>query len=462
MNILPKNAPQRFASILLVILAMSTVGYAQDEVPTDDVPLRSSLRNSVPSSNWVDFRDATSETLMFNPGDKQEKDMVAGDVDRDGDMDILIARKAPYSNRGACKNFLLINEGGRLFNRTSEHIPGFMTADDARDIALFDANNDGWLDIVVVTTSGEQPRLFINKASGIDPEATDKDQKIWLGFEESENWFTPVFNPGPKFRAVAVGDVTGDTFADLYFVDYNNSLEDRLLVNDGSGKFVDETLLRLTPEMAESNFGTQAIIADWNRDGFSDILKLTTTSGAEDNGRPEAIRLLINNPENEGHFSSFQDLPFHETYTVEGADFNNDGRMDLYAVSDNVDYVIWNNSSNTDGTINVTMKSVVSDRRESYGGNTHAWDIDGDGLRDVGVSGKRVAFLQNKAGDRLFDPNTDVALEWNLLRAHDFCWIDINNDGMIDVFMGTATGYKMFVQDPTEPGDKPATNESKK
>ena len=458
MHISPKNATQRFASFLLVVFAMSTVGYAQEAVPS----IQSRFVSPQQNSSWLDFRDATAETLML-PGDNQEKDMIAGDVDRDGDMDILIARKAPYSIRGACKNYLLINDGnGRLFNLTAEHIPGFMTADDSRDIALFDANKDGWLDIVVVNTSGEQPRLFINKGNGVNPETKDKDQKGWLGFEESENWFKPLFDPGPKFRAVAAGDVTGDGYDDLFFVDYENSLEDRLLVNDGTGKFVDETLLRMTPEMSESNFGTKAIIADWNYDGYNDILKLTTTVNPEVGGRPEAIRLLINDPKSKGNFASFQDLPFHETYTVEAADFNNDGRLDLYAVSENVDYIIWNNSSNTDGTINVTMKNVFSGRTEDWGGNTHAWDIDGDGLRDVGVSGSRIAFLKNKSGERLFDPNSEITREWNLLRAHDFCWIDINNDGMIDVFVGTQRGYRMFVQDPTELGNKPADDKSKK
>ena len=108
------------------------------------------------------------------------------------------------------------------------------------------------------------------------------------------------------------------------------------------------------------------------------------------------------------------------------------------------------------------MKNVFSGRTEDWGGNTHAWDIDGDGLRDVGVSGSRIAFLKNKSGERLFDPNSEITREWNLLRAHDFCWIDIKNDGMIDVFVGTQRGYRMFVQDPTELGNKPADDKSKK
>lgn len=449
---------QRFriaiARLLVVSLVLALGGqFCAGQTSEGDL----SEKKPATKTSWVDFKDDTTNVLMFNTGDRDEKDIAAGDVDQDGDFDILIARKAAYGREGARTNVLLINDGERLFDRTAEHIPGFLTPDDASDIALFDANNDGWLDIIVVTTSGEQPRLFINKAKGPDPESDDQDKEIWLGFEEKKRWFSPAFEPGPKFRAVAAGDVTGDGYNDLFFVDCNNSLEDRLLINNGSGKFTDETLLRMTPEMSDSNFGTQAIIADFNYDGANDILKLTT------DGQPEAIRLLINDPENEGNFTGFQDLPYHETYTVEAADFNNDGRLDLYAVSDDVDYIIWNKSSNGDGTINVGLTNVPSQKTDRYGGNTHTWDIDGDGLSDIGVANpdRRVAFLKNRAGKLLFDPDEDSTFEWNTMQTHDFCWIDINKDGMIDLFIATATGYQFFLQDPPELGSSRANSKAK-
>ena len=441
-----------FAIAVFVFAIDSQFCAGQESVAQQEQP------KPVTASSWVDFKNASENVLMFHTGDRLEKDIIAGDVDRDGDVDILIARKAAYGRKGAKTNMLLINDGGKLFDRTAEHVPGFLTPDDARDIALFDANNDGWLDVIVVTTSGEQPRLFINRTMGQADESDDLDKEVWLGFEEKKNWYSPAFNPGPKFRAVAAGDVSGDGYQDLFFVDYENSLEDRLLINDGTGKFTDETLLRMTPEMAESNFGTQAIIADWNYDGVNDILKLTTDA------QPQAIRLLINDPNNEGNFAAFQDLPFHETYTIEAADFNNDGRLDLYAVSDDVDYIIWNKSSNTDGTINVSLTNVESKRTDRHGGNSHAWDIDGDGLSDIGVSNadSRVAYLKNRAGKSLFDPNDDKSLAWNTMYTHDFCWVDINKDGMIDIFVATSEGYVFFLQDPPERGSRAKKDNSSK
>ncbi len=380
---------------------------------------------------------------MFDTFDSQAKDLAVGDVDKDGDMDIVVVRKLPFSNPGARTNYLLINEDGKLFDRTSNFVPGFNQPDDSRDVALFDANNDGWLDMVICTTFSQQPRLFINQGKG-------KFHFGWQGFREEKNWFSPKFKPGPKFCAVTAGDVTGDGFDDLFFVDYDNSLEDRLLINDGKGHFTDETLGRMTAQMSLSAFGTKAIIADWNYDGVNDIVKLSTFNG------PSVIRLLINDVNNEGNFIAFQDLPFDATCMLEAGDFNNDRRMDIFAVSDVSDYIIFNDSSNSDGTINTTTMNVDSNRTNGFGGNAHAWDINNDGWTDIGVADvdpdvagcdRQIGLLRNNKGTNLSDPNNDLTLSWNSQGVYDFCWIDINNDGLIDMFQATCHGYKLFVQD---------------
>ena len=49
----------------------------------------------------------------------------------------------------------------------------------------------------------------------------------WLGFDDPIVLFT-----GNNFCAVAEGDITGDTYDDLFFVSYEDSTEDQLLIND--------------------------------------------------------------------------------------------------------------------------------------------------------------------------------------------------------------------------------------
>lgn len=282
----------------------------------------------VAQSNWVDFVNETSR-MQFNTIDDEEKDIIAGDVDNDGDDDILIARKVPFSTPGARANILLMNENGILVDRTSTFMPTFASdPDDSRDVRVFDANNDGWLDVVTVNTFSEAPRLYINQCNDGNGD--------WQGFTDVANWFSPSFPVGPKFCGVGIGDINADGFDDLLFVDYDNSLENRLLINNQDGTFTDETTARLSAAAAAVSFGTSAAIIDFNYDGFNDIVVLE--SGL--------IRFIRN--DGTGHFlnnSQIQNLSTSAVYMFEVADFDNDGRDDLYIIDDGQDFLIFNAST---------------------------------------------------------------------------------------------------------------------
>lgn len=402
--------------------------------------------DALAQSTWVDFNDDRSR-LQFNTNDTEEKDVIAGDVDQDGDQDIVVVRKFPFSFEGARPNLLLMNEAGNLVDRTTEMIPAFNDPTDDRDVQLFDANNDGWLDIVTVTTFSESPRLYINQGNNSEGK--------WLGYVNSPNWFSPAFSIGPKFCGVGVGDVNMDGYNDLYFVDYDNILDNRLLMNNGDGTFTDESMTRLSFDARTVGFGTGAFITDFNYDGFPDIVSLESTVEGGGAGVGRGIELCVN--DGTGHFNLVQVLPSVLTYMQELADFNNDGRDDLYVVSDTQDYIIFNNSSNPDGTINFTTTNVINSTfTAGFSGNVHAADVDNDGLIDMGVCDvdvdvpgcvRRFALLRN-TGTTLTDPNNGVnPLGWNERGSHDMCWIDINSDGALDMFMATCDDYHMFVND---------------
>lgn len=389
-------------------------------------------------SNWVDFNSEPAR-LQFDTKDDMEKDIVTGDLDNDGDDDILVVRKVPFSSPGARANLLLMNEAGILVDRTDQFMPTFSSIpDDARDVQVIDVNNDGWLDAVTVTTFSDIPRLYINQGS---------DNGQWLGFEDRPNWYSPEFPVGPKFCAVGVGDVNHDGFDDLFFVDYDNFLENRLLINNGDETFTDETTSRLSPAIASVGFGTSGAIVDFNLDGFNDILVLES-----------GLMRFIQNDGN-GFFlqnNQVQTLANSAVYMFELADFNNDGRMDIYITDDSQDYVIFNNSTNANGTVSTSVQTHVnSNRTTGFNGNTHPADVDDDGWIDMGVCDVDVdipgcdrtyAVLRNNMNG-LTDPNNGITLPWNLNGSHDMCWIDINCDGRQDMLVADCDGYHMFVQD---------------
>ena len=424
--------------------------------------MRSSLSSLLPSvlllasgaasplpAQWVDFVEETAVRISGPPqvttADPEEKDLAAADFDLDGDLDVVVVRKVPFSVPGARTNVLLMNEDGVLVESTAAYCPDFAIPDDSRDVACADVDNDGWTDLIVVTTFDDPPRLMMNLGAA---------GGVWQGFAEEPNWYQPAFNPGPQFCAVSVGDVTGDGFVDLFFVDYDNDLEDRLLINDGTGHFTDETATRLAPGFEISAFGTGTAMADFNLDGYLDIVKISTLFG------PKILPILWN--DGTGHFMSRQLLPFEEVYMLDVADYNNDGRPDLYIESDHQDYQLINLATNPDGSIQVQRVDVTgSSRTAQFGGNVHSADVDNNGFLDVGVAdvdtdvagcNRRFALLLNQQSlsgtDGLSDPYNGLTLDWHTQGNHDFLWLVLDEDGFLDLLQGTCDGLRFFRQIP--------------
>ena len=228
---------------------------------------------------WVEYLDETDSRLSVDSAlganDMQEKDYAVGDVDNDGDQDVVVVRKEPFTSSGRDINLLWMNEGGVLVDRTSAYATasdvagdqGFLTHTNDRDVKLADLNGDGWLDVVTATTLTDNeskhlshPRIYINLG---------EDNGNWLGFRH-EDARMPEMHPeaGPRFCSVAVGDIDGDGDMDLYFGDYDSGTtqiydyNNKLLVNDGNGFFSDQSDSRLTFEMRESAFGAASVFKE--------------------------------------------------------------------------------------------------------------------------------------------------------------------------------------------------------
>ena len=427
------------------------------------------LLSSGAFAQWVNFIDETdtrivvsniSDNVDNNAVDDQEKDFAVGDFDRDGFEDLVVVRKVPFSTPGKKTDLLFMNRNGMLLDETDIYVPEFLSGNtDARDVVVVDVNGDDWLDLFIVSTFQDQPRLFMNRGND-----TNGD---WLGYVDESTTRLPFLTLDLiQFCAGWSGDLTGNDAPDIYMVNYGegNTAKDVLFINDGNGNFTDESEARLG-DLRNSSFGTGAEIYDVDGDGDLDLLKNMGTNAIPPFNDLGTAALFNNG---DGTFTNFQNFPGEATYMFTTGDLNDDGMLDFYLVDDFDDYTVKITSFVQDQSLTLQQEFIDSDRTDVWGGNVKMVDIDKDGDLDVtiasvdtdappcetanndgGTGGARTFVLFQNEGvhsGNIVDPYDGQTNIWDISNYdHDF--IDINNDGYMDIIMGTCDGYKIFVND---------------
>ena len=106
------------------------------------------------AGDWIEYTNETASRLIADASlgakDTKEKDYAWGDVDRDGDIDLVVVRKEINTNSIGYQNVLFMLEGrddgqainGVLVDRTTEYIPQFLDITNDRDVALVDLDGD--------------------------------------------------------------------------------------------------------------------------------------------------------------------------------------------------------------------------------------------------------------------------------------------------------------------------------
>lgn len=417
-------------------------------------------------NDWVAFENESGDRIQAASGlvasDPREKDYAWDDLDMDGDIDMVIVRKLPFTTPTGFRNVLLMNEGvadgqamdGVLVDRTDLYAvqsddgsQGFLDPTNDRDVEIVDVNGDGWPDIVTATAYGQgdsksmsHPRIYINLGE-IDGE--------WQGFEYQANRI-PQLQEAPNTCGLSSGDITGDGAPELYFVTYNSSFEDFLLINDGNGFFTDESDARLTSAMRSSSFGTAAEIEDMNLDGWKDIVK-------SENG---PVEVLYNS--GNGFFTQAEDVAGGANYHQSVGDLNNDGLLDIICSNDGIDHFLLNQGNGQDGLVDFQSKSFQwsSGGDDGFGSDSLTVDIDNDGFNDVliadvdvdiGGCSRRLHIFHNQ-GDvpnvSLIEQGTGGIPTNMLAGTHDVACFDINGDGWKDLIIGRCNSTEVWMQDP--------------
>ncbi len=258
--------------ILLDVAANRYIEVRQeDAAPTDGPATRPSsppIFRAVDESLLPDFEhhentfiDFNREILIPHRVSLDGPAIAVGDVNRDGADDVFLggAKWQPSALYvSTASGFLRTNEA--LWSADSLH--------EDVDAAFLDADNDGDLDLYVVSGGNEfwgendalRDRLYVNDGRGL--------------FTRSRDALPSIFENG---CCVAPADYDGDGDVDLFVGsrvvsrNYGLSPASYLLQNTGSGVFTDVTAER-APDLRTAGMVTSATWSDYDADGQLDLI----------------------------------------------------------------------------------------------------------------------------------------------------------------------------------------------
>ncbi len=327
--------------------------------------------------------------------------------------------------------------------------------------AFFDYDNDGWLDIFVLsgtrldgTPEGATNRLYKNNRDGTFTDVTEKAGLARTGWAS----------------AVAVGDYNNDGFEDLFVTYWGQNI---LYRNNGDGTFTDVTKEAGLLD-ARRRWGAGCTFVDYNRDGYLDLFVSNylefdfakvpkpggnincTWKGIPVNCGPRGLPPGTHSLYRNNGDGTFTDVSVASgvaratgTYgmTVVAADFDNDGWPDIYVACDSTPSLYFRN--NRDGTFTEEGLergvALNEDGMEQAGMGLGVGDYDLDGNLDIFKThfSDDTNILYRNNGKGVFE---DMTIRAGLAVETRFVgWgagiVDLDNDGWPDIFFVTGSVY---------------------
>jgi hypothetical protein len=326
-------------------------------------------------------------------------------------------------------------------------------------VALFDYDNDGWLDLYVVNgakmtglkkTGAEYAnRLFRNTGGGTFTDVTEAAGVAGRGYD----------------LGVVTGDYDNDGHADLFVAGLRRNT---LFHNNGNGTFTDVTeaagLAQPDPQYG-TRWAVAAAFVDYDRDGWLDLFvsnycvwdpatePLCGKPDSADYCHPKQYQGLPNSlfrNTGKGTFTDVSAASGIRAHVGKGmgigvADFDDDGWTDLFVSNDTVPSFLFMNNRNGTFTESAFERAVAfTERAEALSGmGADARDVDNDGRPDVfqtALANETFPLFKN-LGAATFEDVTARSGVGALSRPRAG-WgngiVDLNNDGWKDLFVACA------------------------
>jgi hypothetical protein len=290
-------------------------------------------------------------------------DVFAADLDGDGDNDVLVASKGHTQQEG--KVVWFINNDGQGSFLTQPQIISELTLG---AVSVFATDLDGDNDLDVLSASFDDNKVAWYKNDGLGNFGT---QQI-------------ITNTAYSTRDVFAADLDGDNDMDVLTVSTGTDKVIWFENLDGLGNFSIEQVIN-----SNTNGPLSVYAADLDGDGDLDVIS---------NSPADNKVFWYENLDGQG--TSFdsekiisQNLIF--PFDVYAADLDNDGDMDVLAVSSNDDKVVW--FENLDGFGDFGIEQIITNETDLTR-SVYAADIDNDGDMDVLSASKidnKIAWYRN-------------------------------------------------------------------
>ncbi len=328
--------------------------------------------------------------------------------------------------------------------------------------ALFDYDNDGDLDLLIVQGDYVVPPAFGEHA--LLPPPAKPGSRLYRNdvIPGGKLHFTDVTEESGLHlegagMGVATGDIDNDGDLDLYVTYYGTS---RLYRNDGGGRFTDITAASGT---AVKGWSTSAVFFDYDRDGLQDLFVTSYVNFSPANHKQ------CKGPSDETDYCGpdvYDGLPsrlFHnlgggrfEDVTeksgigaaassglgVTAVDLNGDGWLDLYVANDGRPNHLWLNRQN--GTFSESAMELGAALPETgkarAGMGVAAADINGDGKPDLlitNLTNEGASLYENRGTVGFAEVSEARGLSKATVAFTGFGagWFDSLNSGRLDLFI---------------------------
>ncbi len=341
------------------------------------------------------------------------------DVDMDGFVDILFANGQGYGSGGALQQHLFMNHSGGVPGKFSAAHGNLNVANfNAKMVIAEDFDNDGDPDLMYAP-EGQFP------SPNQTPRMLINDGTGMFADQSAAR--LPA--AGMASFCVCAGDTDDDGDLDVVFTDGATfggvATQARLYQNNGSGVFSNVTTTALP---ADTYNAQDVTLIDWDKDFDLDIA--LSGKGATN----KRARLYLNN--GAGVFSisnALNALGSGGTYEIDSGDLDGDGDPDALTQSISGSSEGWGRNDGPTTTVpEFTFPSPNGDDDNEMAGLDY--DNDGDVDVFVGSLGNREKAYRNNGGGSFTNVNSIIQAQDD--STLDFGFADLDNDGDYDMVTG--------------------------